>query len=96
MTIEVRVSRTSVRRGYASAHVVIDEENSFTLSNIVVCDNGGKPKILMPLSQVGTQKRTPNVTLQGRLKQVMTNAIWETFLAARANPAGRASSKLDV
>ena len=96
MKIEVRVSRASQRRGYASVHVVIDAESSFTMSSIVVCDNEGKPKIMMPISQSGVQSHTPSITVQGKLKQVMTKALWETFLTARANPAGKASSEWDV
>lgn len=95
MKIEIRVSRANAQRGFASVHVVIDENSSFTISNVSVWDDAGKPKITMPISQMGAQKR-PNITVQGELKQVLTKALWETFLIARSDTAGRAESEWEL
>lgn len=96
MKIEVRVSCTSQRRAYASVHVAIDGESSFTVSNIIVRDNAGKPQIELPISQVGGRGHTPSFAAQGRLKQAMTEALWEAFLTARADPSGKAGTERDV
>ena len=80
--IEVRVNQTSPTRGKASAHIILGDEESLTITDISVWEENEKVKISLPMNQYGGRKH-PCITLQGNLKKNLIAMVAEQFLKLR-------------